>query len=500
MVVSESVRNRLGAPARLPHRGGRVAALAALVLATALAPAFAQQGPVPSGRFEPQRLRRVIEERYRVVPLRDGVALVPRRESRQVQSVELSGDTVAINGVPVTGAELRDRLGSDSEAILALSYLDPDSRRALFNVRTPAAAPEAGANRIPRQPAAPGEPSNPPVTEREAPPQVQPPSVPSETRRDETTRYSDTKVHIGGGVQVGEGETVDGPVVAIGGSVVVNGEVREDVVAVGGGVRLGPKARVSGDVTAVGGSVQKDPQAEVDGKINEIGLRMPHVHFGRGFWLPATGIFAGAFRPWVEVMATLFRMVLFGLLAFLVFLIARSPVERIERAAAVEPWKAGLVGIFAQLLFVPVFVLTIIILAISIVGIPLLLFVPPLAILAFIAALIVGFTGVAYRVGRTAQERFGWAQQPPSLLLLVGLLGIWVITIGGRMMSLVGGPAWAVATALLIVGFLVEYVAWTVGLGAAVMTRFGTRSAGGSGPLTVPPPAVAAGPQGGGAA
>jgi hypothetical protein len=319
--------------------------------------------------------------------------------------------------------------------------------------------------------------------------------VPSETWRDETARRSDTKVHIGGGVQVDEGESIDGPVVAIGGSAVVNGDVREDVVAVGGGVRLGPKARVGGDVTAVGGSVEKDPQAEVNGKINEIGLRIPRIHFGRGFWLPSAGIFAGVFRPWVEVMATLFRMVLFGLLAFLVFLIARSPVERIERAAAVEPWKAGLVGIFTQLLFVPVFVLTIIILAMSIVGIPLLLFVPPLAILALIAALIVGFTGVAYRVGRTAQERLGWAQQPPSLLLLVGLLGIWVVTIAGRMVSLLGGPAWALAAALLIVGFLVEYVAWTVGLGAAVMTRFGTRPAGGSGPLTAPPSPVAAGTQ-----
>jgi hypothetical protein len=34
-----------------------------------------------------------------------------------------------------------------------------------------------------------------------------------------------------------------------------------------------------------------------------------------------------------------------------------------------------------------------------------------------------------------------------------------------------------VSSGLLVVGFLVEYVAWTVGLGAAVMTRLGTRGA-----------------------
>jgi hypothetical protein len=34
-------------------------------------------------------------------------------------------------------------------------------------------------------------------------------------------------------------------------------------------------------------------------------------------------------------------------------------------------------------------------------------------------------------------------------------------------------------------GFIVEYVAWTVGLGAALLTRFGTR---GGGPDYVGPP------------
>jgi hypothetical protein len=346
-----------------------------------------------------------------------------------------------------------------------------------------------------------GEPSAAPPAEpeREVRPEGPAPSASTEPSRRETRR-SDAKVHIGGSVQVNEGESVDGPVVAIGGAVTVNGDVRQDVVAIGGSVHLGPKARVAGDVTAVGGSVDKDPQAEVDGRINEIGLRIPHIRFGPRFWLPATGFLSGRFGPWVEVMATLFRMVLFGLLAFLVFLLARGPIDRIEHAAAMEPWKAGLVGVFTQLLFLPVFLLTIIILAISIVGIPLLLFIPPLAILAFIAALVFGFTGVAYRVGRFVEQRLRWPRQSAYLLLLVGLLSIWALTIVGRIVSLGGWPAWVVASALLIVGFLAEYIAWTVGLGAAVMTRFGTRPAGGSGPTAAVPSGVAAGPQAGGTA
>jgi hypothetical protein len=471
----------------------RVTALVGLVLAGCAASALGQTGSSPRAgdRWEPDRLRRVIEERYRVVPLNDGVALVPRRDNHDVKSIEVRGDLVAINGTPVTGAEARERLGADAGAILALSYLDARSRRALF---------EAPPN-SPGQPApdtAPAERQPNPPSEAQTPPATVSPEYPAtgESRR----THGDVRLHIGGSVHVDENETVDGPAVAIGGSVTVDGEVRDDVVAIGGNVRLGPKARVGGDVTSVGGTIERDPRAEIRGKMNEIALsRFPHIRLGPAFWFPATGFLT--FGPWVELIAMLFRMVLFGVLAFLVLLLARNPLAQIERAAAIEPWKAGLVGLLTQLLFIPVFVLTIIILAVSIIGIPLLLFVPPLAILALLAALVIGFTGVACRIGRWAEHRLGWRAQSPFVLLFVGLLGIWAFTIVGRIVSLGGWPIWFVSAALLVVGFLVEYVAWTVGLGAAVMTRFGTRpAAGGGGPAVAVAPPGPAGYQVGGTA
>jgi hypothetical protein len=430
--------------------------------------------------WEPARLRRIIEERYHVLPMQDGVMLVPRHEDPAVKSIEVRGDTVAVNGSAVTGAELRDRLKTDSDAILALSYLDPAARRALFEGTTKAAPPTAEAS-----------PTEPEATGREGA------TPPVSSRTDWRGRHSDARVHIGGPVTVAENETVDGPVVAIGGSVTVDGDVREDVVAVGGNVKLGPKARVRGDVTTVGGTIQQDPAAEIDGKTNEIGFNWHDLHVGRVFWsFPAAGFLT--FGPWVQLVVSLFRMMLFALLAILVFLIAHNPVARIEQAAAVEPWKAGLVGLLTELLFLPVFILTIVFLAVSIIGIPLLLFVPPLAIVALIAAFVFGFTGVAYRVGRWAQHRFAWAPRSPFVLLLVGLAGIWALTILGHVVSLGGWPIWFVSAALLLTGFLVEYVAWTVGLGAAIMTRFGTRpAAGGGGAVPVTGAAVPTGQQGG---
>ncbi len=466
----------------------RVLTLFALVLTMWAASVFAQTDVSRGGPgWEPDRLRRVIEQRYRVIPLENGVVLVPRRETGGAKSIEVRGDTVAFNGTVVTGAELRARLKSDSDAILALSYLDPDARKALFE----GVVPKTGS-----EPTVPLPPPEAPAAPEALPPAAVPPAA---ATGEVIVRHSDARIHIGGPVHVGENELVEGPVVAIGGSVTVDGDVREDVVAVGGNVRLGPTARVRGDVTSVGGTIDRDPRAEIDGSTNEVAFRFPRMHFGPGFWFPATGFLT--FGPWVELMASLFRMVLFGLLAFLVLVLARNPIARIEQAAGIEPWKAGLVGLLTQLLFIPVFVLTIIILAISIVGIPLLLVVPPLAIVMFIAALLFGFTGVACRIGRWAEHRFGWAAQSPFLLLLVGLLGIWALTIVGRIVSLGGWPIWFVSSILLIVGFVVEYIAWTVGLGAAMMTRLGTRpAAGGSGGAPIAATPMPGSPQTGGVA
>jgi hypothetical protein len=459
----------------LGHRIPRIAWCLLIALLAVAGVAAAQTAPAAGGRWERDRLRQVIEERYRVVPLQDGVALVPRHERADLRNIEIEGSTVAIDGTVVTGAELRQRLRGDSEAVLALSYLEPAERKALFQPRPAEPLPET------TRPGA--EQPRPPVTPE--PPQGAPPEA--EPVRDS---HADARIHIGGGVTVAAGETVDGPVVAIGGPVTVDGEVRQDVVAIGGDVRLGPKARVLGDVTSVGGTITRDPHAEILGRRNEIAFGFPHLRFRPGFWLPAGGLFGRPFGPGVDLMASAFRMLLFGLLAVLVFVIARVPVERVERVAGFEPWKAGLVGLLTELLFIPVFVLTVVVLAVSIIGIPLLLFVPPLAIVALMVALVIGFTAVAYRVGSWLAQRFGWQAQAPLGLLLTGLLGIWAVTLVGRLVSFAGWPAWSISAALLIAGFVVEYLAWTIGLGAAVMTRLGTRA----GVAAVPPPVPPAAP------
>jgi len=58
-----------------------------------------------------------------------------------------------------------------------------------------------------------------------------------------------------------------GDVVAVGGSVTVDGTVKGDVVAVGGGMHLEENASISGDVVTVGGGLSRHPNSIIKGAV-----------------------------------------------------------------------------------------------------------------------------------------------------------------------------------------------------------------------------------------
>lgn len=411
-----------------------------------------------------EALKRSVERNFEVLPLRDGLALRPKSPLGGVRSIEISGGTIAIDGQPATGSELRARLGTGADAVLQLSYLTDAERRTLFVAPSDAQPP------APSTPYAPAPPS----------PQIAPPDQPREpdspvrTRRPRTGRRSNDRVRVGGAVTVERGEIVDGDVVAVGGRVDVFGEVHGDVVAVGGGVALGPEAVVDGDVTAVGGPLRRDPSAQVRGKAQEVSLG--GLDFSQWSWRrnPVGTWWSSMLGSAFALVGTLVRVAVLCLFAVLVVLFGRDYAERAGAVATDDSLKAGAIGFLSQLLFVPLLVITIITLVMTIIGIPLLLTLP-FVVLGLAVAGLVGFTGVATRVGEFVLHRFGRQETNPYTVTVVGVLALMTPVILSRLASLGGGLMFPFALGLGIVGAVIEYVAWTVGFGAVALARFRRR-------------------------
>ena len=440
-----------------------------------------------------QDLRTTIEASYEVLPLRDGLVLRPQESERGVRTIELSGGTIAINGEPVNERVVRDWLGEeDARPVLQLWRMQPRERQTLFGLsagRPPAAAgedtPEEApeAEETPEAEEAPEGQETPEATENEIPEAPEAPEVPEAPEIPSTS--SGSRVHVFGSISVDKGEVAQeavavlgsaridgevlGDVVAVGGSVEVNGRVGGTVTAVGGGVRLGPNAEVMRDVTSVGGSIEREEGARIHGNAAEVPLMGPRR--GR-HWRPGIEVFPWTFWEGpMSVFWELISLLVLGLVVCLCLLIARRSVERVDHHVATEPWMAGLVGFLAQLLFIPLLVVVTILLAITIIGCALFLLYPFLFIGLILAAL-VGYTAVAHRLGRVLEARFGRSFGSAYGVAMIGVVAIQIWAILAKLLGLGGGPLGFIAFIVLAFSAAVEYVAWTVGMGAVLLAWF----------------------------
>jgi len=453
------------------------AAIAALVaLPTIVGDRLLAQGAGPQ-----DALRRDIARRFDVLPLQNGLALRPKDGNSRVRSIEVTDGTIAIDGTPATGAELRDKLGADAELVLRLSYLDAAARQQLSG--------QLSGDVLPTLP----ERAVSPPAERDGAGDDRDESRRRRRGRDRDNDSDNDRVRFGGNVSVEEGEMVNGNVVAIGGSVKVNGEVDGDAVSIGGGVELGPHAIVTGDAVVIGGTLKRDPGAVIRGKVVDIGNGMK-FDFGNWRWnrLPMGGFrpfgfpFMGAAVGVLALMGTLMRVLVLCALASIVLFVGREFVEEVGARAAAEPLKAGVVGLLAQMLFGPLIILTVVVFVITIIGIPLLLLIP-FAVLAFGVVLLIGFTAVSYSLGRLANARFAWRHGNPYLTAVTGIFLLVSPLLIARVLGLADWLLFPVTGALVFLGLLAEYLAWTVGFGAVALQRFSAHSASSA---TMAPPAT----------
>ena len=104
--------------------------------------------------------------------------------------------------------------------------------------------------------------------------------------------------------------------------------------------------------------------------------------------------------------------------------------------------------------------------------------------------MLVGFAGVALRVGRWAVGE----ERPAFVAMAVGVILVSAVALVTRTLALLPVPLWPISWILGFTAFFLEYLAWTVGLGAALLTRFGTRGTATPFDVAPPPLPVVSGP------
>lgn len=301
----------------------------------------------------------------------------------------------------------------------------------------------------------------------------------------------DERVEIGGSVVIDEDEVITGDVVAVGGDVDVHGKVMGDAVAVGGKVHVYPDAAVRGDAVSVGGKVRVDEGGEVNGErvSVDIGLPLSGLRFGvghdlGGFEKPR---FWGIFANLIWIGATL-------LLALLFLAIAGGRLDVISRRVEAQPGQSFLIGLLGAFATPIATVITVVLLAITIIGILLI----PVLFLLEILMFVGGFLGVALAVGRrilAARRKSGdlAPARSPYFVLTIGFVALHALCFLGTLFGTTGIPV--LPGLFKGFGIFTLIFATFLGYGALLLSRFGTTLPGPALPPIPPPPASPSAPE-----
>jgi hypothetical protein len=304
-----------------------------------------------------------------------------------------------------------------------------------------------------------------------APDNAPPPAVPTppSMRTGEITRF-------GSDVHITRDQVVEGDVVAIGGDVVVDGHVEGSVMAVGGDVSLSATARVDKDVATVGGQLHEEPGAYVGGTRTSAGgregRRALHRLHGRDL-----EFFSGPVRLMLTIFKQLLLIGLVWLIAHLLSGRTRAAVDMLRR----EPGMSAGVGFLVWVMFVPSVValaIVMVILCITVIGIPL-----ALAVALGYVAFFVVFATWGYVVGAAALgARIGGrgGRQEPSLerAAVLGAAAIGAVAVFSRLLHVMDPPFGGFGTLFGFVGASAAVIASTLGGGAWLRSEFATGALG----------------------
>ena len=256
----------------------------------------------------------------------------------------------------------------------------------------------------------------------------------------------------------------------------IRGTVDGNAVAIGGDVVVLPGGHVRGDAISVGGLV-RDSGGTVNGESRSISA------FSVG---PIAGTRltpAEATRRSLSLAIACFLILV--AMAIAVAMGARSHLETIASTIRTDFSRSFLFGLLGEIAIAPLFLLSMVALGITIIGILLIPFAAFAYALAVLGALDLGFLAMSLLVGDALMRGDSHvnARRPVVSHLIAGLtvfLVLWLLAGGAAYLGLVG-------SVLRLLAFVSTWMAATIGLGATIITRAGTRAV-----TSVPPIAPAA--------
>mgnify|MGYP001101232045 CR=1 FL=1 len=263
---------------------------------------------------------------------------------------------------------------------------------------------------------------------------------------------------FGGDIRIEADSEVDGSVLAWGGDVEIAGTIGRDVMAFGGDVLLRETARVDGGVMVFSGAVEREEGAQVRGQQVVNPLQGPWWRWG---WVtgpvypyfPSDGLPALMFHVFMQGLEILLRTVVMAGLAGLVALLWPRAAAQVGRSALDHPLLAfgmGLLTLVVGILLIIGLVITLCLLPVGM-----------MAAIALVVAILFGWLAIGIAIGERLMPTFTSRTVAP---FWTAALGAGLLTLLSDLLGLIPCVGW-------VGGFLVA----CAGLGAVVLTRFGTR-------------------------
>ena len=244
---------------------------------------------------------------------------------------------------------------------------------------------------------------------------------------------------VGGDIDAGFGDVkiegpVEGDVHAEFGDVYVNAPVKGDVNVGRGDVELGPRAAILGNLVCESGEITGNTDA-VQGDMMTRGMAIDFdASHGPGIL---------GFVGW------LFAALAFAACAVLAAVLAPGPLASAASRAEESPGRSFVYGLIS----LPAFFVLCVVLAVSVIGIPLLLLLVP----AYLALLFFGALVAAFFLGT-------------RVLMVTGRYRV-----GNALAAVVGAMILAATTFVPVLGDLLLYALSLLGTGAVILTLFSRR-------------------------